>query len=116
MLISDLKVIGENLYKIRKQIGLSQEETAWRAGISSRTYADIERGETNARLETIIKICNVLHVTPDVILTESNADSSDEANLTIVKDTLFAQLDMISPKEQDTALRLLQVYLQSCLQ
>lgn len=51
-LIRDLKTIGKRLHDIRKTSGLSREEVATRAGISGRTYADIERGETNPRLDT----------------------------------------------------------------
>ena len=63
MLISDLNLIGENLYHFRKKCGLTQSEVAELAELSDRTYADIERGNTNMRIDTLIKICSALKIT-----------------------------------------------------
>lgn len=68
MLIFDLQVIGNRLLCIRKRIGMTQAEVAEAAELSDRTYADIERGAVNMRTGTILKICGVLHITPDEVL------------------------------------------------
>lgn len=47
--------------------GMAQAEVAEAAGLSSRTYADIERRTVNMRVETILHICEALHITPDEI-------------------------------------------------
>ena len=65
MLIFDLRTIGTKLLTVRKRMGMTQAEVAEAAGLSDRTYADIERGSVNMRTETILRICNVLHITPD---------------------------------------------------
>ncbi len=109
MLISDLKTIGNKLYVIRKKSGLSQEEVAWQAGISSRTYADIERGETNARIESIIKICGVFNITPDDILTEKDDDTG------ISEDKLLVQLDFLPVNEKKTAFKILEAYVKAVI-
>ena len=70
MLIFDFHAIGNRLLTIRKRMGMTQAEVAEAAGLSDRTYADIERGTANMRTETILRICKVLHITPDTILTE----------------------------------------------
>ena len=67
MLIFDFRAIGNRLLSVRKRLGLTQSEVAEAAGLSDRTYADIERGSVNMRIESILKICNVLHITPDEI-------------------------------------------------
>ena len=41
MLITNVHEIGERLLLIRKKAGLTQSETAERAGLSDRTYADV---------------------------------------------------------------------------
>ena len=107
MLISDIRIIGNKLYNIRKKTGLSQEEAAWQAGLSSRTYADIERGEVNARIESIIKICNVFHITPNDIMTD-NDDDSDMSN-----EDLMAQIDLLPIKEKQVALKILAAYIEA---
>ena len=42
MLVFDFYAIGNKLLSIRKRMGLTQSEVAEAAGISDRTYADIE--------------------------------------------------------------------------
>ncbi len=107
MLIFDFHSIGNKLYTLRKKAGLTQAEVAEAAGLADRTYADIERGSVNMRIETILKICNVLHITPDEILTNDNPSYTNR------QEELFERLNSISPKEKETALQLLSVYLKS---
>ena len=107
MLIFDMRAIGNKLLSIRKKTGLTQAEVAEAAGLSDRTCADIERGSVNMRIETVLKICEALHITPDEILTE------DSSSLTSQQAELIARLNACSPKDKETALRLLSVYLQS---
>ena len=72
LLVFSIRVIGNNLLAIRKKAGLTQSEVAEAADLSDRTYADIERGTVNMRIETILKICEALKITPDDILTEDS--------------------------------------------
>ena len=107
MLISDLLTIGNKLLSIRKRMGLTQAEVAEAAGLSDRTYAAIERGTGNMRIETILRICGALHITPDEILTEEDCSIAARQN------ELIERLNACNPKDRETALRLLTVYLQS---
>ena len=107
MLVFDLHMIGNKLLTIRKRMGLTQAEVAESAGLSDRTYAEIERGTVNMRIETILKICDVLHITPDEILTEENATI-------IAQETeIWNRLNACNSKDKETALQLLEVYLKS---
>jgi transcriptional regulator with XRE-family HTH domain len=107
MLLFDFHIIGNKLLAIRKRMGLTQAEVAEAAGLSDRTYADIERGSVNTRIETILRICEVLHITPDEILTEESQMMSTQ------QEELLARLNECSPKDKETALKLLTVFLQS---
>lgn len=107
MLEYNFQNIGSRLYGIRKRLGMTQADVAEIAGLSGRTYADIERGNVNMRLETILRICDALHITPNEILT------CDESALNQRQEELFARLSICNEKDRDTALRLLDVYLQS---
>ena len=107
MLVLDRRKIGDKLYSIRKKMGMTQAELAEAAKLSDRAYADIERGEANMRTETLLRICSVLYITPDEILTEENDATSAK------QEELMARLSSCPPKNRETALRLLEVYLQS---
>ena len=107
MLIFDLRAIGNKLLTVRKRMGMTQAEVAEAAGLSDRTYADIERGTVNMRTETILRICNVLHITPDEVLIE------ESTSLTAQQAELWERLNACNPKDKETALQLLSVFLKS---
>ena len=107
MLISDPRQIGNRLLAIRKHIGLTQAEVAEAAGLSDRAYAGIERGSVNMRIDTALRICQSLHITPDEILT------AERPSFALRREELLARLDACRPDEQETALALLEVYLRS---
>ena len=107
MLIFDFHTIGNKLLLIHKSKGMTQSEVEEASGLSDRTYADIKRGGGNMRIETILKICKALHITPDEILSEENVSS--DAKLS----ELIDQLKNCKPKERETALELLSVFLNS---
>ena len=107
MLLFDFRAIGNKLLAVRKRLGMTQAEVAEAAGLSDRTYADIERGTVNMRLETILRICQVMHITPDEILTEERTPE------TIQQEWLWERLNACNPKDKETAFRLLSVYLES---
>lgn len=107
MLIADAKEIGNKLLAIRKKAGMTQMEVAEAADLSNRAYADIERGTSNMRVATILKICSALHITPDEILTEQST------GMTAQQEELIQRLNACSPKDKETALQLLSVYLKS---
>ena len=75
--------------------------------MSDRTYADIERGTVNMRIETVLKICDALHITPDVVLTEENPKLAQKQT------EILKELDKCTPQQKETALELLEVYLRS---
>ena len=57
-----LKSFGQNIQSLRKQLGISQEELADRAGFH-RTYVGmIERGERNITLSNLKKLSKALEL------------------------------------------------------
>ncbi len=107
MLITDFTTIGNKFYAFRKKRGLTQAEVAELTNLSERTYADIERGKVNMRTETLLRICNVLKITPNDVLTEKEVD------LSVDEKELLMHLALCEGDKKDTALKLLRVYLDS---
>lgn len=107
MLISDFQTVGNKLLAIRKKKGLTQSEVAEAAGLSDRTYADIERGTVNMRVETMLRICTALGITPDDILTD------ESSSIAALQEELFCKLSTCSLKDRETALAILAIFLKS---
>lgn len=104
MLIFDFKEIGNRLYSVRKNSGKTQADVAELAGISDRTYADIERGTVNMRIETLQRICNVLNITPDVILTKSHE---------LTKQSIIEKFDAVSPAKLKGIIEIIDAYIRN---
>lgn len=107
MLVLDFRQIGNTIYDIRKSKGLSRSEVAERAGLSDRTFADIERGSVNMRIETALKICDALNITPNKIFTKDTDSLYDNF------DIILERINKCTEDEKRTASRLLSVYLDS---
>ncbi|MBQ3498960.1 MAG: helix-turn-helix transcriptional regulator [Clostridia bacterium] len=104
MLIADFRKIGNNLYKIRKSKGLTQAEVAERAELSDRTYADIERGCVSMRLDTLLKICESLKITPNDILV-------DDSEQILSEEIVISKLSDCTNEEKKAILKILNICL-----
>ena len=95
------------MLEFRKKAGLTQSQVAEMADLSDRTYADIERGNANMRTDTMLRICDVLGISPDDLFYEDNTDWTE------IKDELIGRLETCPIRSRETALRLLSVYVES---
>ena len=59
---------GENLSRVRKRAGLSQEELSVRASLHRTEISQLERGLRVARVDTLIKLIGSLEVSADELL------------------------------------------------
>ena len=64
----NLKEIGLRIRKEREKLGLSREKFAEIVGLSSYYIGQIELGDRNMSLETLIKVCSSLTVSIDYIV------------------------------------------------
>ena len=60
--------LGERLRRARTSVGLSQEEAGWRAGLHRTEIGLLERGERMPRVDTLLRICVALEVSPSEVL------------------------------------------------
>lgn len=68
-----LKEMGERIYCRRKTLKLTQDELAEKIGVSTQMISNLELGKKAIRPENLIKICSVLNISADYILTGSAA-------------------------------------------
>ena len=62
------KKVAELLKQARIQHGLTQNEVAEKAGISTNTYARIERAEQEPKSESLRKLVKALNIDPSKVL------------------------------------------------
>ena len=63
-------VVGSNIKKYRKKLGISQEELAERAKLHRTYIGGIERGERNITLDSLQTIATALNIAPVELIVE----------------------------------------------
>lgn len=65
----DIAIFAERLRKTRLARDMTQGAVAQAAGLNKTHYNELERGKTpGLRVETLYKLCQVLHVSTDYLL------------------------------------------------
>ena len=64
----DYKLFGQRIAEERKKNNFTQEQLAEKIGMSGNYISNIENNYSIPSLETLIKICTALNVTPDFLL------------------------------------------------
>lgn len=73
----DMRAIGARIKAAREKAGMTQEELAEALEMSPTHISVIERGVKSPKLETFIRIANVLKVSSDMLLQDVVDCSSD---------------------------------------
>jgi transcriptional regulator with XRE-family HTH domain len=63
-----MKRLAENLKYYARKAGLSDAAVARKSGLSEVRYGHYVRGRSEPDLATLIRICNVLNITPNDLL------------------------------------------------
>lgn len=98
------KVVGQRIRQRRLELGYSQEYTSEKAGVHPTYIGQVERGEKNATIESIEKICIALDYPMEelfdkLVLADSRAQIAQKCYELIITQ---------SPGEQECLLDLLQ--------
>lgn len=62
------QTIGKRIQQRRKELGFKQCQLAEQLNLSNNHMSSIETGREKPSLETLLHICEILHVTPDYLL------------------------------------------------
>lgn len=90
----DYYKIGQQIRKVRRAHGLSQEELAEKVGISVPHMSHIETGNTKLSLPVFVDIANALEVRTDDLL-----DNPAETTVSSSLDEIAAVLERCSAQE-----------------
>lgn len=75
------RLLGQTVKSHRQELGLSQEELAWRAGLHRTYVTDVERGARNLSLATVDRLAQALQVPVSILLREvDNARGTAQAH------------------------------------
>ncbi len=82
--------MGKRIYERRKSLGMTQEQLADKMNVSIQTISYTEQGAKSLRPENLVKLCDILNVTADYILTGKTIDN-ESASITEKLSHLSAQ-------------------------
>ena len=83
----DYRLIGKRIARRRHVLDMTQAELAEKADLSATYTGNVERG-AKCSLETLLKLCTALEVTPDYLLLGVDKEYRSDL-LEDVKDALF---------------------------
>ncbi len=72
-----LKEMGQRIMHRRKTLRLTQEELAERIDVSTQMISNLELGKKAIRPENLAKVCEVLDVSADYVLTGSKRKNKE---------------------------------------
>ena len=75
---------SERLKDLRKQAELTQVEVAEKLGISQPAYASWERGAKKPTQENLVKIAQILNVSVDYLIGNSEEESNELDNIELL--------------------------------
>lgn len=91
----DFIAVGKRIKEAREREGLTQEELAEYVDMSSAHISVIERGKKGLRLENLVRIANVLGVSPDELL----QDVANQAQIGVINE-LTDQIMQLPPEQR----------------
>lgn len=100
------KHIGKVYHEYRQKNNLTQNQVAELIGVEPRHISQIERGYSKGSIDTLIKLCNVFKITPDIVLYDL-LDNDIKDSLSIY-DEKFKKLNK---KDKETVLHLIDYFL-----
>ena len=62
------KIFGEEIRKIRKEVGISQEALALKADVDRSFLSKMERGIRQPTITIMFKLCDALDVSPELVI------------------------------------------------
>ena len=98
--------LGKRVRARRTELNWTQERLAQEIGVSTSFIGHIERGSRKASLETIVSLCNMLKVSPQILLQDSldpEIVNTPACAMTVKKQRLLQEVtDALQRYETDT--------------
>ena len=92
----DAKALGSNIQKYRLLRGLTQESAAEECGLTTNYFRQIELGFKVPRLETFLRIADVLNVSTDLLFAGKTRDLVE-----IRSSELYSKIEKLPKAQQE---------------
>ena len=102
----DYSAVGKRISLIRKNRRMTQEQLAEKAELSNIYISHIENSRSIPSLETLMKLCSALDITPDEVLLGTKQDMDNYLQSDIQK-----KLILCTPKERRMVSRFIDLLL-----
>lgn len=81
---------GENLQKLRKEKGISQEQLAEQLGVTRQSVSKWESGNSYPEMDKIVAICNLFHCDMDVLINKDITEEREKKDASSVVKEIFS--------------------------
>lgn len=81
---------GENLQKLRKEKGISQEQLAEQLGVTRQSVSKWESGNSYPEMDKIVAICNLFHCDMDVLINKDITEERGKKDASSVVKEIFS--------------------------
>lgn len=86
----DLKAVGRRIKVAREKAGLTQEDLAAKANLSTTHISCIERGVKPPKLDTFVTIANAIGISSDILLQDvlNQVGANERSDIAMAIDSL----------------------------
>ena len=88
-------LVGANVKREREKAGFTQDQFSELLGIGSKSLSSIERGVVGVSLAMLLRICDMLHISANVLLYEQTQKND--------VDSIALQLKMLNTEQFEIA-------------
>lgn len=81
---------GENLQKLRKEKGISQEQLAEQLGVTRQSVSKWESGNSYPEMDKIVAICNLFHCDMDILINKDITEEREKKDASSVVKEIFS--------------------------
>ena len=83
---------GENLQKLRKEKGISQEQLAEQLGVTRQSVSKWESGNSYPEMDKLIAICNIFHCELDALINKDITEEREKKDASSVVKNIFQSI------------------------
>ena len=91
-----LKIMGQRIMVRRKSLRMTQEELAEKLGVSTQMISNLELGKKAIRPDNLVRVCEVLGLSADFVLTGTNTKTAVDAVAEQLIQLTAEELQMVS--------------------